>query len=224
MNYHAFTTKRARQKGNQNFPFASERWEQTRLCGFTLIETVVTIAATALIFVVLGVLLAYFYKTNAYTLEQTTQVGEARAGVEDAMSHLREASYGSDGSYPIAQAATSSVVFYANVNNDSYIQQVTYTLQNGTLYRTVAEPSGNPPTYAGAAIATTTIATYVVNSTSTPIFLYFNNAGVQLSPPINTSQIASVQTTVIVDVNVNRSPTAFTLSGGATLRNLREQL
>ena len=191
---------------------------------FTLIETIVVVAATALIFVVIGMLLAYFYRTNAYTLEQTTQVEQARSGVEDAMSHLREASYGSDGSYPIAQAATSSIVFYANVMNNSYIQQVTYTLQNGTLYRTVAEPSGNPPTYVGSAIATTTIATNVVNGTSTPIFLYFNNAGTQLSQPINTSQITSIQATIIVDVNVNRLPVAFTLSGAATLRNLREQL
>ena len=73
---------------------------------------------------------------------------QARSGVEDAMKYLREASYGSDGSYPIASVATSSITFYANVNNDTFIEQVTYLLQNGTFYRVVGEPSGNPPTYA----------------------------------------------------------------------------
>ena len=191
---------------------------------FTLVETIVVIAMTALIFITLGTLLAYFYKTNAYTLEQSTAVGQARTGIEDAMRYLREASYGSDGSYPIAQAATSSITFYANSNNDSVIERITYALINGTLYRTVAEPSGNPLSYVGAAIATSTIATSVINGASTPVFTYFDDTGAQLSPPINIGDVASVETTVVIDVNVNRAPVAFTLSGGATLRNLRNQL
>jgi type II secretory pathway pseudopilin PulG len=191
---------------------------------FTLIETIVVTAMTTLVIVTLGVLLTYFYRTNAYALQEATQVAQARQGIDDAMLHLREASYGSDGSYPIASAATSSVVFYANINNNSYIEQVTYSLQNGVLYRTVAEPSGNPPSYAGATVATSTIATYVVNGPSTPVFLYFDDTGTQLMPPVNVAQIASVQTTVVIDVDVNRAPVAITLSGAATLRNLRSQL
>jgi type II secretory pathway pseudopilin PulG len=192
--------------------------------GFTLVETIVTVATTALIFVIIGMLLSYFYKTNAYTLEQSVAIWQARNGVEDAMSHLREASYGSDGSYPIANAATSSITFYANINNDSYVERVTYSLVNGVLYRTVAEPSGNPPTYVGAAVSTSTVATSVINSTSTPVFIYFDNTGTQLSSPVDVSKVSSVETTIIVDVNVNRAPVAFTLSSAATMRNLREQL
>lgn len=195
-----------------------------RTYGFTLVETVMVVAATALIFIVLNTLLVYFYRTNAYTLQQSTAVEQARSGIEDAMTYLREASYASDGSYPIASVATSSVTFYANVNNNSFIEQVTYSVQNGTFYRTVGEPSGNPPTYAGMTIATTTIATSVVNATSTPVFQYFDNTGALLPPPVNISKIASIQTTVVIDVNINRAPVAFTLSGGATLRNLRSQL
>ncbi len=194
------------------------------LRAFTLIETVVVIAATALIFTTLGSLITYFYKTNTYTLEQSIAVGQARRGVEDTIFHLREASYGSDGSYPITSVATSSIVFYANTNSSSVIEQVTYTLSNGTLYRVVATPVGNPLTYIGATIATTTIATTVINATSTPLFRYFNNTGTELSMPIDVSEISSVKTTLIVDVDANRSPFSFTLSGGATLRNLRSQL
>lgn len=192
--------------------------------GFTLVETVAVIALTSLISITLGVLLAYFYKTNSFTLEQSTAVEQARRGVEDAMSHLREASYGSDGSYPITNVATSSVTFYANVNDDSVIERVTYTLKNGVFYRVVATPSGNPLTYVGASIATSTVATAVVNATSTPVFRYFDNAGAELSSPVNISRIASIKTTVVIDVNLSRAPVSFTLSGGATLRNLRSQL
>jgi type II secretory pathway pseudopilin PulG len=190
---------------------------------FTLVETVIVIALTVVIVVTLGMLIVYFYKTNEYTLEQSIAVGQARNGVQDAMSDLREASYGDDGSYPIQTVATSSITFYSNVDSTPAIERVTYTLQKGTLYRVVAASSGNPPSYVGATLATTTIATSVVNSTSTPVFRYFDNTGAELTTPVNISDIASIKTTVVVDVNVNRAPASFTLSGGATLRNLISQ-
>lgn len=192
--------------------------------GFTLIETVVVIAMTALIAVTLGMLIVYFYKTNTYTLEQSTAVAQARRGVEDAMRYIREASYGSDGSYPVENATASSITFYANINNDPAVEQVTYTLQNGTLYRVVAEPTGTMPSYVGATLSTTTVATSVVNDPLTPIFRYYDNTGTELPTPIDVSKIASVETSVVVDTDLNRAPVSFTLSGGATLRNLKTQL
>ena len=192
--------------------------------GFTLVETIVVIAVTTLITLTLGTLLVYFYKTNAYTLEQSTQVAQARRGVEDAMKDLREASYGSDGSYPIATASTSQIAFYANVNNDVNIERITYTRIGGTLYRTTLAVTGNPPTYVGGTYATSTVATSVTNNSGTPIFQYYNESGNLLAQPVDTSKVASVKTTLVIDVNVNRAPIAFTLSGAATLRNLKSQL
>jgi len=192
--------------------------------GFTLVETVVVAGITALVMVTLSSLIIYFYRTNAYTLEQASAVGQARRGVEDAMRYLRGASYGSDGSYPIESVATSSIIFYANVNNDPAIERITYVLIGKTFYRMVATPTGNPPTYVGASVSTSTIALPIVNSTSTPIFRYFNSAGTELFTPVDVSDVASVSTTIMVDVNINRAPVAFTLSAGATLRNLKEQL
>lgn len=190
--------------------------------GFTLVETVVVISVTALVFVTLGMLLSYFYKTNAYAFDQSTAVGQARRGVEDAMLYLREASYGNDGAYPIKNAATSSITFYANTNNDAVIERVTYILENKTLYRAIAAPTGNPPSYLSAVIATSTIAAPVTNGPLTPIFRYFDKNGAELPEPADISEISSVRTTVVIDVNVNRAPVAFTLSGGATLRNLKD--
>ena len=149
---------------------------------FTLIETLTVIAITALISVTLGVLLVYFYKTNTYTLEQSIAVGQARRGVENSMRDLREASYGNDGSYPIANAATSSITFYANVDTDSVIEKVTYTLQEGSFYRVVVKPIGNPLTYTNGTTSTSTVATLVVN---TSIFRYFDNTSVELPAPVN---------------------------------------
>lgn len=195
-----------------------------RYRGFTFIEMMVVIAATVLVMGVLSMLIVYFYKTNAFTLQQAIASQQARQGVEDAMRHLREASYGSDGSYPIGTAGTSTIVFYANVNSSPDIERVTYSLVSGTLYRGITEPAGSPPTYTGAASATSTIATSIVNSTSSPVFTYFDANGNELTAPINVSKIASVRTTLLINVNVNRAPVTYTLYAGATLRNLKAQL
>ncbi|MEK7060436.1 MAG: hypothetical protein AAB936_00400, partial [Patescibacteria group bacterium] len=188
----------------------------------TLIETIVVVSITALVMTTLGFLISYFYKTNAYALEQSTAVGQARRGVEDAMLYLREASYGSDGAYPIKSAATSSLTFYANTDDDPAVERVTYSLISGIFYRVVATPAGNPLSYEGASLATSTISLPVTNGTSTPVFRYFNSVGTELFTPVDVSEISSIRTTVVVDVNVNRAPVAFTLSGGATLRNLQD--
>jgi len=190
---------------------------------FTLVETVVAVALTALIMTTLGFLLSYFYKTNAYALEQSAAVEQARRGVEDAAKYLREASYGSDGSYPIESAATSSIVFYADYAGDGVVDRIAYARIGNTLYRAVTAPQGNPLSYAGAPIATSTVATAIVNSASTSIFRYFDDTGAELTGTIDRSKVASVKTTVVIDVNVNRAPVSFTLSSGATLRNLHTQ-
>lgn len=189
----------------------------------TLIETIVTIGITTLVVTALTSTIVFFYRTNDYTIEESAAVWQARNGVESAMTYLREASYGSDGSYPIARVGTSTITFYANIDNSSSIEQLTYSLVKGTLYLAVGKPVNNPPTYTGMTISTSTVATSVTNGTSTPLFSYFDNTGAQLTTPVNVAKIASIKATLVVDVNVSRAPVAFTLTGAATLRNLGNQ-
>lgn len=188
--------------------------------GFTLIETLVVVAITAVVMVALGGLIQYFYKTNAYVLEQAQATESARRSIESAMADLREASYGADGSYPLMAAATSSVTFYANVDSDPAIEKVRYYLSGTTLYRGVTKAAGSPPSYAGQPEIATLVVDNIRNGTST-LFYYFDSAGNQLSDPVNVSLVASVRARVMTDVNPNRAPEVFTLTGDATLRNLR---
>jgi type II secretory pathway pseudopilin PulG len=176
---------------------------------FTLVETIVVIALTSIIMGSLGSLLVYFYKTNAYVYEQATATIQARRGVDDAVRYLREASYGTDGSYPIQTAATSTIALLADVNNDQTLERITYTLTNGVLSRTIA----------GSPAVTSIISSSVTNASTTPLFRYYDTAGTELTLPINKSKVASVKTTLVVRIQTNRGPAAFTLSGTAKLRN-----
>ncbi len=187
-------------------------------------EVVVVVAITGIVSGALLYTIRDFFRTNAYVFEAATSVDSARRGVATTLHNLREASYADDGNYPIAAAATSSIIFYSDVDADGGIERVRIYVWNGSLYRTVTNASGNPPSYSGQTPATTTIATYVRNSSSTPLFTYYDSNGAQLattSPDI--SEIASVATTLMVDLNPNRAPNVLTLTGSATLRNLKDQ-
>jgi type II secretory pathway pseudopilin PulG len=188
---------------------------------FTLIETIIVVGILAVVGTTLSGIIQYFYRTNDYVLQESAAVASARQGLTAAMENLREASYADDGSYPIGMAATSSVTFYADVYGTGDVEKVRYYLLNGTLYRGVTTATGSPASYVGQTQSTTTIATYIVNATSSPVFQYYDNTGALLSSPIDIGSVASILTTIQVDVDIHRTPATYTLLGSATLRNLR---
>jgi len=188
---------------------------------FTLIEILVVVGFVGLVGAALTTMIRNFYQANTFVIHRSQAVESSRRGIESAMQDFREASYGDDGAYPILSTATSSVTFFADVDADRAVEKVTYYLLGSTLYRGVTNSAGSPPTYLGQPEATSTIATYVANGTSTPIFRYYNASSTELSIPLNTIQVASVVTTIRVDLDPIRAPGIFTLTGSATLRNLR---
>lgn len=192
--------------------------------GMTLVETVVVVALVAMVGGAMLSAIRTFYRGNAYVLEAAVSVDSARRGVATALENLREASFADDGSYPISAAATSSVTFYSDVDLDGGMERVRIFIDNNVLYRVVTNATGSPPTYSGQAGATSTIIANVRNGTSTPLFTYYNSAGAALSATsTDIADITSVGARLMIDLNPNRAPNVFTLTGGATLRNLRNQ-
>ena len=187
---------------------------------FTLVETIVVVALVVLVGGALSSMIQYFYRTNDYVLQEGNAVQSARQGLATSVQNLREASYGDDGSYPISAASASTITFYADINGDGNVDKVRYYLSGTTLYRGVTNSTGNPPSYTGQPESVTTIATYVRNGGSTPIFQYYDNSGALLSSPVSISSVASIVTTLQIDVDPNRSPALYSLLGSATLRNL----
>lgn len=188
---------------------------------FTIAETLVVIAILGTVGITLSNMIVYFYRSNTYLLEQTSAVDSANRGLDRAYTSVREASYGEDGSYPVASAATSTVTFYSDVDSDGPVEMVRLYLSGETLYRGVTNAAGNPPTYVGQTEAVTTISTAVKNATSTPLFRYYNVSGVELTGTIDITQVRSVRTRIDVDLNPSRAPNIVTLERTATLRNLR---
>jgi prepilin-type N-terminal cleavage/methylation domain-containing protein len=190
--------------------------------GFTLIETLTVVAIFGLLSVGMFSAIGYIYRNNAYVFESAAAVENARRGLMLSLEHIREASYGDDGSYPLGTAATSSLIFYSDVDMDGGVERVRIYILSGTLYRTVTNAGGNPPSYTGQSPATTTIAEYVRNSSSTPLFRYNDSTGTELASPVDVTRVRSIDIEIQTDLNPNRAPNVLTLTGSATLRNVEE--
>lgn len=191
--------------------------------GFTLAETIVVIALVAIVGVAMQYAIQYFYRANAYVLQSTAAINSARNGVSTMASHMREATYGDDGSFPLANLSTSSVTFFADVDRDGGVERVKAYLIGTTFYRVVTNAGGTPLSYNGQAPATSTLATHVKNGTSTPIFRFYDNNGAELTGSINLTEVSSISVTLKVDVNPQRAPEIYTLTQSATLRNLETE-
>lgn len=193
-----------------------------RTKGFTLIETLMVISILSGVGIALSISILNGYRGNAYVFEAASSVDNARRGLSVTIQNLREASYGEDGAYPVASAATSTITFYADVDQDGPVEKVRVYLSNGTLYRGVTNAVGTPPSYVGQPETVQTVVAFVRNAASTPLFAYYNSAGVALTAPINVADIAFVTMNILTDLNPARAPNVYTLSGSATLRNLRD--
>ncbi len=164
------------------------------------------------------------YRNNAYIFESTAAVENARRGLSLSLEHIREASYADDGNYPLGSIASTSITFYSDIDEDGGVERVRIYALNNTLYRETTNAAGNPPSYTGQTPATSTIASFLRNGPTEDIFVYYDDAGAPL-PAIsaNLGEVRSVAVTIMADLNPDRAPNVLTLTGSATLRNLRDE-
>lgn len=196
--------------------------------GFTLVETLISIA----IIVVIGLALTtferdIFFLNNSLQGNLSAQIG-ARRVLRTVIRELRGASPSSLGAYTINQAGTSTLIFYTNIDEDTLKERVRYFLQGGELRRGVIKPTGNPLAYNSANESVEVIIRDVINSSTTPIFDYFDSyftgTSSPLMQPVDTLAVRLIRVTVIIDKDTNRPPGAITVTSMGTLRNLKDNL
>lgn len=194
------------------------------ISGLTLIETVVYIGLFSLIMMSLFRMVIFFYHTNRYTLEQSTQLDAARKGVAAMVQNIRESDYSDTGAFPIVSAGADSFSFYSNVDSDALVEKVRFFLSGNNFQEGIIKSTGNPPVYSGTE-AITTIAQFVRNGESnTSIFQYYDNTGTEITDYSRVANIAFVKMNLIVNVNPSTLPNEFALRSSATIRNLKTNL
>ncbi|MBM3261104.1 prepilin-type N-terminal cleavage/methylation domain-containing protein [Candidatus Kaiserbacteria bacterium] len=196
--------------------------------GISLIEVMISVAIISIVASVAVILLKDTYSLNRMISGSLTAQGEGRRAIKMMSAEIRVASPSNLGAYAIAQAATSSITFYSNVDGDSYKEQVRYFLQGTTLKKGVIKPSGTPLAYGAAQEQISEVVHDVSASSTAPIFSYYNEdydgTTAPLASPVNIAAVRLVKVMIIIDKDPQKSPGPLILTTQISMRNLKDNL
>lgn len=198
--------------------------------GFTLVELLVVIGIFTMITTIVAEYIFRSYEVNRFSLEMSDAVEYAKKGLEIMVKEIREASYGDNGDYPIAQANSQSITFYSDIDSDSAAEKVRYFLNGTNLIKGVTEPTpGLPVQYLSVNEATSTISQYIRNNTD-PIFYFYNGnyptdtTNNPLPIPVNVNSVRLMRLFLRININPAKAPGDFNLEEFVNLRNLKDNL
>ena len=193
--------------------------------GFTMLEMIVVVGLFAMFSGAIAEMLIWGNHGKDVIFEQLSKQNDGRIASQDFLNDLRRASYSSIGAYPIELANANEMIFYSNVDTDSWKERVHYFVSGTTLRRGITKPSGSPLTYNPANEVAADVA-HDLNNTTT-IFYYYdqNYDGITntstMSFPINISAVRMAGIKLWLDLRPNVSPAPLYIEGKTEIRNLK---
>jgi prepilin-type N-terminal cleavage/methylation domain-containing protein len=195
--------------------------------GFTFIEVLVVISITVVLLTVIVAFQSDVFSLNRLLQELLISQQEARQVFKVMNWETRSMSPSSIGAYPLAEAATSSLIFYTDLDDDGLKEQLHYFLEGGALKKGVIVPAGHPLIYNPADEKISEVVHNIANG-PTSIFAYYDRDydGVTspLPPPVNLLAVRLVQVTLLIDSDSAHPPDPLLLTTQMSIRNLKDNL
>jgi len=194
--------------------------------GMTLVEVIVAISIYTVLMLAIINSTTALYKQNAYAIEQTEEVNNARRGMNQWNRDVKEMTTAEDGTYPVAIIEPHRLGYYSDTDRDAEVEYVEYLLDNTTLTKHTYQAVGSPATYdLSSPDKTETLSLFVQNiGQGTSTFLYYDNAGTQLSETSPLIDVRYIQAQLIVNIDPQRNPGEFLLRSSLAPRNLKDNL
>ena len=194
--------------------------------GFTLVEVILVIFILTLLVLGVTTLVVAIFQNSRQQTRVLGDIFQSTLLSVNFANELRNASMGSDGSYPLNQAGDSQLIFYSSFGT-STVQRIRYYLATTTLYKGVVSPTGNPPVYNFSSEIVRPIQADVASG-SKPIFYYYdgNYSGTStaLAQPVNINQVKFVGISVPILRQAEISTSTYPINIGATIRSLKNNL
>ncbi|HXK31875.1 MAG TPA: type II secretion system protein [Candidatus Paceibacterota bacterium] len=196
--------------------------------GFTLVETMATIAVFALAMGLVVGLIVMTYRTYGQTWQKSSTTNEARKTIETMVQEIRKARSGEDGSYLLGKADDGELIIYSDIDKDSGIERVRYFWQAGettnSFKKGVTEPFDNEGviSYPLDQEQIENLSSFVCNDL--PVFRYFDSNNQEIielsSRTLNTRLI---QVYLAINADSDNPSQNFELLSSAQIRNLKEE-
>ena len=196
--------------------------------GFTLLEMVIALGITLMLTLVGWEFARNILSFNTTAYDSLSAQAELLKIVNVWSNEIRTAVPAETGAYPLLTAATNTLTFYSDIDDDGVVERVRYFLSGSKLRKGVIEPSGSPFTYN---TASETLADQVQNvvASATGIFQYFDSSytgaassTAPLANPVNISKVRLVKITIDVDRDAKRTPATIQVSTQVSFRNLKD--
>lgn len=176
--------------------------------GMTLVELIVTISLYTILMLAISSSVFNLYQSNSYAVAQAGEINNARIGMTEWGSNTKEMTTAEDGTYPVVVMEEHRFGYYSDIDQDSSVEYIEYILSGTTLTRYTYDPSGSPATYnLTTPDSEKTLSLYVQNiNQSIPTFLYYDNAGNQLTATSPIIDLRYIKAQIIVNIDPVKSP------------------
>jgi len=205
------------------------KYKFKKISGFTLIETLLTIFIFGLLMLGTTLMIKNIFGLSEQQNGILSNTNQATIISSAFASEIRDANYGANGAYPINQAGDNQLIFFSTgTNNSGIVSKIRYYISGNTLYKGVTNPGGSPLSYTGQPETITTLSNQM-SMGANPLFYYYdgnyNGNGDPLVQPVNIDVIRFIKINLIVLKDVtNNSNSTFTITTGASIRNLKNNL
>ena len=194
--------------------------------GMTLMETIIVISIYTVLMLAVMSSITTLYRYNAYALEQSNEVDNARRGVTQWNRDVKEMTTAEDGTWPVAVIDEHTLGYYSDTDRDESVEYVEYILASTTLRKFTYNATGSPLAYdLSSPDSEEVLSEYVQNiEQATSTFYYFDNVGAQLSVGSPIIDVRFIQMQIIVNIDPDRNPGEFMLRSSLAPRNLKDNL
>lgn len=187
--------------------------------GISLIELIVT---AGLFVIISGLMLVMIVRSfNSYRFSKQTIDAQ-----EKASTAMRDFEKNTRGATQILTSTPGELIFYSYLLDDRQPapSRVRYYAENGNLMKGVIHPTGTGPVfvYPSDQEFFKAIAKNVMNGDT--LFLYYNDASVQIGDPTPVDAVRMIKMTVTIDEDTSDSPEAISGATSVNLRNLKTNL